>query len=102
MHDEGRLVRQLSEIVPSAMAKIGLAQRFRESALQDQWREVMGEFVAAHTRPAGLQRNILTVEVDHSAWLHEMTLFHKQAMLQNLRKKFPDLGIKELKLRLRG
>lgn len=84
------------------MARIGLTQRFRESALQDHWRETMGEFVAAHTRPAGLQRNVLTVEVDHSAWLHEMTLFHKKAMLQNLQKRFADLGIKDLKFRLRG
>ena len=102
MPEEGRLVRQLSDIVPSAMARIGLVQRFRESSLQDQWRQVMGEFVAAHTRPAGLQRNVLTVEVDHSAWLHEMTLFHKKAMLQNLRKRFPDLAVKNLKFRLRG
>ena len=99
---EGRLVRRLVDVVPSAMARIGLAQRFRESALQDQWREVMGDFVAAHTRPAGLHRNVLTVEVDHSAWLHEMTLFHKKAMLQNLRKRFPDLGIKDIRFRLRG
>ena len=102
MPEEGRLVRRFSDIVPTAMVRLGLAQRFRESVLQDHWREVMGEFVAAHTRPVGLQRNILTVEVDHSAWLHEMTLFHKKAMLQNLQKRFSDLGIKELKFRLRG
>ncbi len=102
MPGEGRLVRRLSEVVPSAMAKLGLAQRFRESVLQDHWSEVMGEFVAAHTRPVGLQRNILTVEVDHSAWLHEMTLFHKKAMLGNLQKRFADLGIRDLRFRLRG
>jgi predicted nucleic acid-binding Zn ribbon protein len=101
-HSEPRLVRTLSEIIPSAMAQIGLAQRFRESVLQDHWREVMGEFVAAHTRPAGIGRNVLTVEVDHSGWLHEMTLFHKKAMLHNLHKRFADLGIKDIKFRLRG
>ena len=94
--------RSFSEIISAALGKIGLAQRFRESAIQDQWEQIVGEFVAAHTRAAGLQRNVLTVEVDHSMWLQELSLLHKQVMLEKLREQLPELKIRDLKFRLRG
>ena len=84
------------------MAKLGLRDRFRENVLQESWRDLMGEFVARHTRPMGVHRNVLTVEVDHSAWLHEMTLFHKKIMLENVRRRFTDLQIRDIRFRLQG
>jgi predicted nucleic acid-binding Zn ribbon protein len=100
--DQGHAVRTASEFIAGALARLGLEDRFRHSALQDHWAEMMGDFVAAHTRPGGLHRSVLTVEVDHSAWLQEMTLFHKRIMLDHLRRRFPDLKVKDIKFRLQG
>lgn len=100
--DAGRPVRAAADIVPFALQRIGLGQRYQESSIREQWKETMGDFLALHTRPAGLQRGVLTVEVDHSAFLHEISLLHKKLMVERLRVRFPELNIRDVKLRLRG
>ena len=81
--------------------RLGLAERFREATLADSWLEIVGPVLAEHCRPRGIRRGVLTVAVDHSAWLDQITLAHKNEILRTVQLRFPHLKINELNLRIR-
>ena len=90
----------LSAIFQKAFSRLGLAHRFQESILSEHWSEVVGPTLAAHCQPRNIQRGILTITVDHSAWLHQITLAHKNDVLKGIQNKFPYLKVKDIRLRI--
>jgi len=80
--------------------RLGLAERFREATLAEAWPELVGPTLSAHCHPRSVRRNVLNVTVDHSAWLHQITLVHKKNILSAVQKHFPHLKIKDLNLRI--
>jgi hypothetical protein len=61
----------------------------REEKLRRDWALVAGEAVARHSRPGDLRRGVLTVAVDSSAWLCELTL-RSEELLAALRSRYDD------------
>jgi hypothetical protein len=45
-----------------------------EEAIRSGWTEIAGPELARRSRPSELRGGVLSVLVDNSAWLHEMTL----------------------------
>jgi hypothetical protein len=60
------------------------------------WPDVVGAAVAARTRPARLRDGLLTVWTAGSAWSHQLS-FLEPAIVENLRSRVPDAGIKRLR-----
>ncbi len=90
----------LAAVLQKAFARIGIADRLRETSLTESWHEVVGPTLAAHCRPGAIRRGVLTVRVDHPAWLHQITVAHKKDILLGAQARFPHLKIKELLLRI--
>lgn len=51
-----------------------LSDRLFVERLRRAWRDAVGADAARRTRPQSLTNGCLTVTVDNSAWLHELTL----------------------------
>ena len=83
-----------------AFAQLGLAHRFQESTLLEHWLELVGPTLSAHCQPRNIRRGILTITVDHPAWVHQITLAHKADMLHAIQNRFPHLKVKEITLRI--
>jgi predicted nucleic acid-binding Zn ribbon protein len=63
------------------------------------WNNIVGERIAAHSEVKDLQNGIVIVEVEHPGWIQLIQL--KQAQFVDaLRKKYPDLQIRGLRLQL--
>lgn len=63
------------------------------------WRHVVGERIAAHSEVRDIRNGLVIVEVDHPGWIQIIQL--KQAQFVDvLRKKYPTLGIRGLKLQI--
>lgn len=90
----------LSEVFQREFRRIGLSERLREATLVDSWHEVAGATLAPHCRPGAVRRGVLTVRVDHPAWLHQIQLSHKQDILREVQTRFPQLKVKDLLLRI--
>ncbi len=59
-------------------------RQFRE--VLQQWPDVVGMAVAAHTRPHSIQRGVLSVATASSAWAQNL-LFERQRILQKLSQR---------------
>ncbi len=59
-------------------------RQFRE--VLQQWPDVVGTAVAAHTRPHSIQRGVLSVATASSAWAQNL-LFERQRILQKLNQR---------------
>src|SRR5437868_9718869 len=73
----------LHQVFEKAFARIGLKTRLQESNLNDAWRELIGPTLASHCHPQGVKRGMLTILVDHPAWLHQISLVHKRNIVQS-------------------
>ena len=90
----------LSRLLPALMKRFGLEDEHWLMRLEEEWSEIVGGPVAAHTRPGRYDHGHLTVFVDHPVWLGELSRYGQKRMLEALRKRFPDVRIQSLRLRL--
>lgn len=90
----------LNAVFQKSFTRLGLANRLRESTLADNWAEVVGPTLSPHCAPGAVRRGVLSIRVDHPAWLHQIALAHKADILKTIQEKYPQLRIKDLLLRI--
>jgi hypothetical protein len=64
--------RSVGELLLDAVPQ--LSDRLAEVRLRRSWEAAVGPEIARRTRPAALSEGCLTVVVDNSPWLHELSL----------------------------
>lgn len=69
-----------AEAIGDALAHAGLTSAVRAHRIVTEWRDMVGERIAARTWPDGLKDRVLWVRVSSSAWLHELTLVRAQIL----------------------
>ncbi len=93
-------------IVPISQAITGFIQGLqreqsnRLEGLAEEWPALVGGMVAAHARPGVLERGELTVFVDSSVWLSELSRHGRKDMLAALQRRFGSAHITGLRLQL--
>lgn len=83
---------RVGDLLPTVLKSIGLGQRLKEQEILGIWAQVVGEEVAARTQPLRVDRGVLYVRVDHSAWLQELHFMEKE-ILKKLKEKAPDIEL---------
>jgi hypothetical protein len=68
--------------------------------LEQAWSETAGDDLVRHTRIGALRRGILEVEVDHGVLLQELAHFHKRGLLEQLRRRLPEITLTDLRFRV--
>ena len=79
--------------------RLGLESKLLESRLRRQWADIVGEQIAAHTRPEQIRFKKLLIHVRHSVWLHQLT-FLKPILLQKINAGAGAPLVTELVLRI--
>ncbi len=82
----GGKVTPLGDIVKSVFERIESGKTLTKEDVEARWKEIAGN-AAKHTHPAALRKTILTVLVDSSAWMQEMTM-RKRILLKQLKTAF--------------
>jgi hypothetical protein len=85
--------RAVGDLLPDAMPQ--LAERLAEVRVHQAWETVVGLDAARRTRPGSLVEGCLTVIVDNSPWLHELSL-RQSELLAMIRLRCP--SVKALRL----
>jgi predicted nucleic acid-binding Zn ribbon protein len=67
--------------------------------LEDAWREAAGEMMAEYSQPGSIRRGVLEVIVASSTLRQEL-VFRKQVLIESLKQRLPDEGIRDLKFRV--
>jgi hypothetical protein len=73
----------LASILDDIAQRFGLSVRLLEHRLQRQWPGIVGEHVAAHTRPESIRFKKLYVIADSSVWVQQLA-FLKPSLLASI------------------
>lgn len=89
----------LKEVLGQALKGMGMEMGPEGLLIRLSWEEVVGEQIARHAKPGGLQRGRLFVMVEDSIWLYHLSLLKSQIVASiNERLKAP--VVKEVYLKL--
>lgn len=92
--------RPIGEAISRVMTSMGLAAEHWSVRLGEEWSVLVGPEIAKHTRPGRLEGGELTVFVDHSIWLAELSRYSSRKLLANLQAHFGKKDIKTLRFSL--
>ncbi|HEX2055125.1 MAG TPA: DUF721 domain-containing protein [Nitrospiraceae bacterium] len=79
--------------------RLGLETKLLESRLRREWADIVGEHIAAHTRPEQIRFKKLLIHVRHSVWLQQLS-FLKSELLQKINGAAGAPLVTELVLRI--
>ncbi|HXJ68640.1 MAG TPA: DUF721 domain-containing protein [Verrucomicrobiae bacterium] len=77
--------RPLAAILPALFEQLGLAKTAEGWRAVSDWPAVAGPRLARHTRAVSFRDGTLAVEVEGSAWMHELG-FLKRELVRNLNR----------------
>ena len=92
----------LRKVLSELIALKGLGRVQGNAQLQQAWQTVAGEVIGRSSRVLEFKRGVLSVAVNNSALLNELTGFHKQTLLENLQQQFAHLKIQDIRFRLKA
>jgi predicted nucleic acid-binding Zn ribbon protein len=91
--------RSIEHIVKDVIKNLTGKGRLSEEEIKSAWQIAAGEKAAAHTKPVSVKRSVLTVNVDASGWLYELTI-KKKELLEKLDGRIRGRQLKGLKFRI--
>jgi predicted nucleic acid-binding Zn ribbon protein len=65
-------VESLAGVLPRVLKQLGLEEGLLGWRAVREWEQVVGPRVARHTRAVAFRDGVLHVEVEGSAWMHEL------------------------------
>ena len=51
------------DLLPKLMQQLGLSERIRETEVMDAWKQIVGEFIAAHSAPVSLRMGLSLIHI---------------------------------------
>lgn len=98
--DRPERCQSVSGVLSKLLPKLGLSERLSEQQITEAWIEIVGEFLARHSQPAGLAAGVLSVQVLQPSVRFELERNWKGKILARLQEKFGRRTIKEIRFRL--
>lgn len=82
------------------LKKYGLQDAVVAEKLFSVWVEAVGEDIAKHAKPISLQAGVLTVGVDSSVWLSELSRYGARRILDKLSKLTEVFTLKDIRFKI--
>lgn len=95
----GKDAGPLEDAVKNFIKGMSGEEKVGEEEIFGAWENAAGGAAAKHSRPVSLKKSSLTVNVDGSSWLYELTT-HKKEILEKINLSFKNKKIKEIRLRI--
>lgn len=87
----------IADILPALLKQYGLAEAAVGWQAVADWPAVAGARIAGHARAVSFHDGTLTVEVDGSAWMHELG-FLKPELVRNLNRHLGADVVRDVRL----
>jgi len=88
------------DLLPKLMQQLGLSERLRESEVIEAWKQIVGDFIAAHSAPVSLRAGVLFVRVLQPALHYQFEQISKTEILRKLKRRFGTKIIREIRFRV--
>jgi predicted nucleic acid-binding Zn ribbon protein len=89
----------LEDLLKGAIRSLKKKARVTQEEMADIWKGAVGSAASSHTKPVALRKTGLSVNVDSSGWLYELTT-QKKEILRKLDGKIKGKKIKEIRFRI--
>jgi len=89
----------IGNIIKDVIKKLDTKTHGAREEILGAWQRISGEKVLAHTRPVAIKRKVLTIEVDSSTWLYELSI-GKKKMLDAMKKAVGSDKIEDIRFRM--
>ena len=93
-------VHPLSALIGKVVQDLGLGERVREDEVLRAWKDLVGDFIAAHSAPSSLKDGVLYVRVLQPTIHFELERVWRPKILEKLRARFGPRVVRELRFRL--
>jgi len=99
MRKKAQRVEDIKGILDKVIGGIETKSRGKKEKILNAWQGIVGEAAASHSRPAGIRRKVLTIEVDSSTWFYSLSL-KKKAILEDINRELGKDNIKDIRFRM--
>ena len=94
-----RKIEQLSTTIEKLLASRGLASKLKEYRVLGHWGGAVGDVIAQHAQPSMVRGRKLTVTVDSSAWMQQLSLL-KPEIIEKLNASMGTNAVESITLKL--
>jgi predicted nucleic acid-binding Zn ribbon protein len=92
--------QRLGDVMPKLVQQLGLSDRLKENEITNAWRQIVGDFIAAHSAPVTLRDGVLVVRVVQPALHYQFETISKPEILRRLKQRFGSKLIRDLRFRV--
>jgi predicted nucleic acid-binding Zn ribbon protein len=89
-------VEALETILGRMFRRLGLERELAGYRAVEEWARAVGPRVARHTRAIGFHQGVLRVEVEGSAWMHELS-FLKHEVIRTLNRELGTHRVRDVR-----
>ena len=90
----------INRVMKTLLEELDLDTRLQEVRIFAEWKEIVGEAVAQHAVPQEIKNGVLTVTVDSSVWLTELSRFYRHDMLSKIKERFGETLVRRITLKI--
>ena len=94
-----RKPEDIKKILNQVIGKIEKQGPGKKEIILEAWGRVVGEKAAYHSRPVGIKKGVLTIEVDSSAWLYALNL-KKAGIIEDIKRGLEKYKIRDIRFRM--
>jgi len=97
---EGDRCVDLADSLRKVLPRLGLGERLCEAEIQAAWVEIVGEFLAEHSKPVKLSQGVLTVQVMQPTVMYELDRAWRRRVIEKLRGRFSNRAIRDVRFHI--
>lgn len=91
---------RMNDLLSNLLSKIGELYEARPDLILTVWPEVIGQKLALMTQAVSFTEGVLVVKVSNSTLHNLLTQYEKPRILNDLRRRFPRIEIKNIVFRI--
>lgn len=95
----GSKITPIGDILKSVFAELENKKNVSREDIESFWKELVGESGFKHSRPLTIRKEVLTVQVDSSGWMQELTM-KKRNILKGLKRRLGKDRISEIHFKI--
>ena len=89
----------IKDILKTVFEKLEGEKTFTREDIEERWKEIIGETGFKHSRPVVFRKGILSVRVDNSVWLQELSM-KKRKILKGLQRELGKDKISDIQFKI--
>jgi len=86
----------LRGVLGRLIKRLGIEDELQGWKAVEDWERVVGPRVARHTRAIGFEQGVLRVEVEGSAWMHELG-YLKQELIRAVNRELGAARVRDIR-----